>query len=71
MEVMTRDEALEELAKRLHSKMEHLEPTDASEWIALTCRQKDFYRTLIEEICLFPDLVSKVIKDEPYQFASA
>lgn len=43
--VSTREEALEFLARRLHWKMEHLDPTnDPPEWELLSERQREFYR---------------------------
>jgi hypothetical protein len=48
---LSRDEAIEHLARRLHWKMEHLEPTDdGSSWDLLTDRQQDFYRVCVRAI---------------------
>jgi hypothetical protein len=44
------EEAIEALAKRLHWKMEILEPTTDSEWERLGERQRDFYRHSVRAI---------------------
>jgi len=50
------DEAIEALARRLHWKMEHLDPTDEDDWEKLSDRQREFYRisivSLLEERAL-------------------
>ncbi len=44
------NEAIECLARRLHWKMEHLDPTEDEEWDRLTERQKEFHRLCIREV---------------------
>jgi hypothetical protein len=44
------DDAIEHLAKRLHWKMEHLDPTEDPDWDLLTERQRDFYRLCIKSL---------------------
>lgn len=36
------------LARRLHWEMERLEPTSATEWVALSEHQRDFYRFCVD-----------------------
>lgn len=49
--VSTREEALEFLARRLHWKMEHLDPTnDPPEWELLSEHQREFYRACTNAI---------------------
>ena len=45
-------ERVERLARVLHWKMEHLEPTDRPDWVTLTEREKDLYRLCIEAILM-------------------
>lgn len=45
-----REEALNLLAKRLHWKMEHLDPSENSCWDALGDRDRAFYHLCIEAI---------------------
>jgi hypothetical protein len=51
---VTRELALEQLARRLHWKMEYLSPSDTPEWDNLTEYNRAFYRScvgaLFEEI---------------------
>lgn len=55
-------EAIERLAERPHSKMEHLEPTtNALSWNRLDDHSKEFYRTCVEELMLYPDLVRQAL----------
>jgi len=50
-EVKCTDDVLERLAMRLHSEMEHLDPTiDGVEWEALTDHKREFYRLCVEAI---------------------
>lgn len=46
------DAALETLAERLRSKMEHCDPTDdgEKEWADLTDRQRELYRICIRSV---------------------
>ena len=44
------EKAVWSLARRLHWKMEHLDPTDRPGWAALTERERDFYRLCVEAI---------------------
>jgi hypothetical protein len=44
----SREVAIEELARTLHSKMEHLEPTEDFDWDRLNERQQEFYRLCVE-----------------------
>lgn len=43
-------EAIEALARRLHWKMEHLDPTDEYDWEKLSDRQREFYRISVESL---------------------
>lgn len=42
--------SLDEMAKMLHAKMEHLDPTDRPEWDGLTDHERDFYRICVRTI---------------------
>ncbi len=44
------DEAIDALAKRLHWKMEHLDPTDDDDWEKMSDRQREFYRISVESL---------------------
>jgi hypothetical protein len=47
----TQEEALEFLARRLHWKMEHLDPTDGpEEWEQLSEHQREFYRACVNAV---------------------
>lgn len=48
---------IEPLAKRLHSKMEHLDPCFGDEWDALSEVDKDFFRECIEFVVLHGELL--------------
>ena len=43
-------EALEMLAKKLHSKMEHLDPTGKPTWADLDEFDREFYRSCVEAV---------------------
>ncbi len=45
-----REQAVVSLAKRLHWKMEHLEPTERADWDSLTEQERAFYRLCVETI---------------------
>ena len=47
---MTRDEAIIELAKTLHWKSEHLDPTEDPEWDDMTDRQREFWRLCVRAL---------------------
>ncbi len=42
--------AIEYLARRLHWKMEHLDPSEDADWGGLSERQKEFYRLCVREV---------------------
>jgi hypothetical protein len=46
---ITREEAVDLLARKLHFKTEHLDPTEDPTWESLSVLQKEFYRTLFPE----------------------
>ncbi len=48
----TRDAALRRLAKRLHEKMEHLDPDDGAEWDDLTPLERDYYYFSLKAVLL-------------------
>ena len=50
VETTTPEEALELLARRLHWKMEHLDPTEDADWEELTDHQKNFYRASVRAL---------------------
>jgi hypothetical protein len=45
--MMPADSAIERLARELHWKMEHLDPTEDSDWERLSDRQREFYRLCV------------------------
>jgi hypothetical protein len=47
---LSTEEATWELAKRLHWKMEHLDPSDGPAWDDLRDEERDFYRLCIRAI---------------------
>lgn len=51
------DTHLEKLARRLHDKAEHLDPTDDDLWDAMSEDRRDFYRLCIEWLLLEPELI--------------
>jgi hypothetical protein len=51
---LSTEQAIERLAIRLFWKMEHLDPTEDSEWDGLTDHQKDFYRTCVRSLLCEP-----------------
>ena len=56
------DEATELLACRLYEKMEHLYPTDPhGEWVRLSEKDRDYYRTLVENLLMADDLVEAAL----------
>lgn len=53
-----REKAIDELARILHQKMEHLDPSNLPyEWDDVPARNKEFYHTLIEELLVHPELL--------------
>ena len=42
--------AIERLAKRLFDKMEHLEPSDQSDWDGLDDGDREFYRSCVKAL---------------------
>ncbi len=44
------DEAIDALARRLHWKMEHLDPTDEYDWEKLSDRKREFYCISVESL---------------------
>ncbi len=52
------DEATELLASHLYEKMEHLNSTDShGKWGRLSEKDRDYYRTLVENLLMPDDLV--------------
>ena len=49
-ENLSREGAIGELAKVLHWKMEHLDPTEKPDWENLTDREREFYRLCVQAI---------------------
>jgi hypothetical protein len=46
----SREKQVWSLARRLHEKMEQLEPTEDDDWENLSERQREFYRLCVESI---------------------
>jgi hypothetical protein len=61
---LTARQAIEELARVLHSKMEHLDPTDDPSWPDLTDHKKEFYRSCVEEVLLHERLIRIALTDK-------
>jgi hypothetical protein len=57
-----REEAILVLSRRLHWKMEHLDPTGEGEWEVLTDRKKDFYRLCVIAILDDADSVRRALE---------
>jgi hypothetical protein len=47
---VSRDEAIELLSRRLHQKMEHLDPSGDPEWEDLSDIQKEFYLSCVKAL---------------------
>lgn len=62
-DVGAKEAAVWRLARRLHWKMEQLDPTESSEWEALSERERDFYRHCIDAVLAERALVHAVISD--------
>lgn len=60
--IIPREHAVASLAKRLHWKMEHLEPTERAEWDSLTEQERSFYRLCVETIFDERDLSRAALK---------
>ena len=56
-------EAVETLAKRLHFKAEHLDPSEDPEWDEMTEHQRDFWRFLVEDMLKWRDLIEQAWRD--------
>ena len=56
-EVLPPEDPVERLARVLHAKMEHLDPTDDPDWESLTEQQREFYRLCIEALLRRRDLL--------------
>jgi hypothetical protein len=59
---LSREEAIRELARTLHSKMEHLDPSDGPEWEALTERQREFYTLCVKAVLFEGELVRVALR---------
>lgn len=57
-----RERAVASLAKRLHWKMEHLDPTERADWDSLTAQERGFYRLCVESIFDERDLSRAALK---------
>lgn len=57
-------EAEELLSRRLYEKMEHLCPTDDHcDWARLSEKDKEYYRTLIENLLMADDLIKAALSE--------
>lgn len=56
------DFALEALSERLHFEMERLEPSNESDWCALSDYDKEFYRQCVKAILSRPSYVRRLIE---------
>jgi len=54
---LERHEAIQLLGKRLHNRMEHLDPSLGDDgWEALSEREREFYRLCVEDMLAASDL---------------
>lgn len=60
---MDKSSALETLAKKLHDKMEHLEPTDRPDWAHMDNHEREFYRLCIEWLVLEPEVILAALRE--------
>ncbi|MEZ2329929.1 hypothetical protein AB6802_09405 [Mesorhizobium sp. RCC_202] len=60
MTIELEETAIEELAKALYWKMEHLDPTGGPEWDRLSAKERGFYTSLIEHLIRQKCLVAAV-----------
>lgn len=57
--------ALELLSRRLYEKMEHLCPTDDHcDWVRLSEKDEEYYRTLVENLLMADDLVEAALLEQ-------
>jgi len=55
--------AVEELARALHDKMEHLDPSDeGSNWDSLSDAEKQFYRSCVVRLSLERELWGDILR---------
>ena len=59
---LSREEAIEGLARELHWKMEHLDPTDGADWELLSDSEREFYRQSVAWMLLFPELIEAALR---------
>jgi hypothetical protein len=62
--VMTADEAIDALARRLYFKMEHFDPSGAPEWDDINEDGRAVYRFLVEDLFEDPSLVIPILRKE-------
>ncbi len=54
---LSKTEAIEILAERLHWKLEHVDPTDGVKWEELTEFERENFRICIETLLCRPDAI--------------
>jgi hypothetical protein len=58
---MSREDAIELLARKLYDKMEHLSPIDGGDWESLSVHQQEFHRLCVEELLMDEELLRRAI----------
>ncbi len=61
---VSREEAIDLLARELHFKMEHLDPTEDADWEKLSERHRDFFRCCIRHLMLYGDLIRSALTED-------
>ena len=61
---LSREEAIERLARELNWKQEHLDPSNEGDWGDLSECDKEFFRTCVEWLICFPDLINAALSNE-------
>lgn len=56
---VTYTDPVEELARRLHFKAEHLDPSEDPDWDAMTERKRDFWRALVSDMLVERELMER------------
>lgn len=66
-----REGPIEALARELHWKMEHLDPSDNPGWDELTDHDKNFYRCCVEWLLMEPKVVLAALAHNNLIYRSA
>lgn len=61
--IPSRQDAIERLAETLRTRMERLDPSSEKEWMALSEREKEFFRECVKAVLREPSLVAAALAD--------